>query len=85
MFEWGGGGGRSERGMGVHPLAKKIQVLKFKCLKWLILIEMRAKYGIYLYLLCQQRGDIPPFVGVEEGVGTPRTPPGGNPGAFIIE
>ena len=51
-------GGGSKR-KGVLPQEKKKQSFQFKCLKWPILTEMTAKYGIYFYFLCQQGVDIP--------------------------
>ena len=43
---------------GFTPGQQK-KIFKFVCFKWPILTGMTAKYGIYLYFLCQQEGDFP--------------------------
>ena len=65
MFDFERKGGPKGRGVWrSFPRRKKIQSFQFKWLKWPILTEMTAKYGICFYLLCQQGGGggIPPVV-----------------------
>ena len=47
MFEKGGSKGGASG--GPPPGEKKFKIFQFKCLKWPILTEMTAKYGIYFY------------------------------------
>ena len=58
----GGGGIQKGWGSGGPPADF---FLKFQCLKWPILTEMTAKYGIYLHFLCLYfpvSGESPPHL-----------------------